>query len=253
MLPTGKFAAVAIFAMVATGLVAVQSADAFPRGARSRTVQWTGAHGNHRTTETSRTWNRRQGVATRDRTTTFNDGSQRTVDVDRQRTAPGAYSVSREVTGRNGDTRTQTGDFTVSRDADGRSVIGDISTSNHGQIDYARDVSRQNGVRSVNSSATFEDNSSITRSSSGSCAGATCSSAGVITGRNGQETTWDASRTRTDNGATRDVSFADGSTRSVDRERDGNGDGSGTITRTVTGRDGQTRTQTGDYVITRHP
>lgn len=119
MLPKHKLAAVAALAVVAAGLVAVDSADAFPRGhgSRSRTVEWTGQNGRHRTTDVSRTWDRRAGVATRDRTTTFNDGSQRSVDVDRQRTSPGAYAVTRTVTGRNGETRTQTGDYVISRNA----------------------------------------------------------------------------------------------------------------------------------------
>jgi hypothetical protein len=257
MLPKHRFAAAAVLAIAAASLVAADSADALPRGhgSRSRTVEWTGQNGRHRTTDANRTWNRREGVATRDRTTTFNDGSQRSVDVDRLRTGPGEYSVSREVTGRNGDTRAQTGDISVARTENGRSVTGDINTTNHGQVDYARDVSHQDGVRTVDASATFEDGSAISRTSSGSCANATCSSSGVITGRNGHETTWDQSRTRTDDGAvaSRDVTFADGSTRSVDHARTGNGDGTGSVTRTVTGRNGETRTQTGDYVISRNP
>lgn len=225
------------------------------RGSRSRDVTVTGQNGRQRSVETDRTRNREAGTFSRDRTTTFNDGSQRVVDVDGQRTGPGSYDVTREVTGRNGETRTQTGSFDVQRTADGRSVTGDINTQNYGQIDYQRDVTRGNGARSVNSSATFEDGTSITRASNGSCANGACTSTGVITGRDGGQTTWDQTRTRTENGATleRDVTFADGTTRSVDGERVGNGDGTGTITRTVTQRDGDVITRTGEYEVDRQP
>lgn len=225
------------------------------RGARTQNTTITGPNGGQRTTQDQRTWDRRDGVYTHDRTTTFNDGSQRTVDTDVLRTGRGTYSASREVTGRNGETRVQTGDFTRTRTENGRSLTGDINTTNYGQIDYRRDVSRENGVRSVNSSATFEDGSSITRASSGSCANGSCSSSGVITNRNGGQTSWEQSRTRTENGATheRDVTFADGTTRSIEAERIGNGDGTGMVNRTVTGRDGETRTQTGTYEVTRTP
>jgi hypothetical protein len=225
------------------------------RGSRTQNTTITGPNGGQRTTQDERTWNRRDGVYSHDRTTTFNDGSQRTVDTDVLGTGQGAYSASREVTGRNGETRIQTGDFTRTQTENGRTLTGDINTTNYGQIDYRRDVTREDGVRSVNSSATFEDGASITRASSGACANGTCASSGVITNRNGGETSWQQSRTRTENGATheRDVTFADGATRSVDAERIGNGDGTGVITRTVTGRDGATRTQTGAYEITRTP
>jgi hypothetical protein len=218
-------------------------------------VTITGENGRQRTIHDERSRDRQAGVATHDRTTTFNDGSTRTVEAERLRTGQGQYSASREVTGRNGETRVQTGDFNVTRTENGRTVTGDINTTNAGQIDYTRNVSRDEGTRSVNSSAVFEDGTSIARQSQGSCANGSCASNGSVTGRNGQTTTWEQSRTRTENGAVleRDVTFADGSTRSVDAERTGNGDGTGTVTRSVTGRDGETRTQTGTYDVTRTP
>lgn len=225
------------------------------RGSRSRDATVTGPNGGQRNVQDDRTWNRADGTYTHDRTTTFNDGSQRTVDADVLRTGDGTYSASREVTGRNGETRVQTGEFTRTQTENGRSVTGDINTTHAGQIDYQRDVTHEDGVRSVNSSATFEDGTSINRASSASCANGACSSSGVVTGRDGDQTSWDQTRTRTEDGATleRDVTFADGTTRSVDRERVGNGDGTGTVTRSVTDRDGDTRTQTGEYEITRTP
>jgi hypothetical protein len=196
------------------------------RGARERSATVTGPNGGSRHVEDNRTWG--DGVRTHDRTTTFNDGSQRTVESELLHTGEGTYSGSRQVTGRNGDTRVQTGDFTVNRTDNGRVITGDINTTNAGQIDYTREVTRGDGVRSVDATATFEDGTSISRSSD---------------------------RVRTDNGAaySNDVTFRDGSTRSVDTVRTGNGDGTGVIERTVTGRNGDTRTQTGEYEITRTP
>lgn len=235
------------------GNVTARSEVRRERGTRTRDATMTGANGRQRNVHDERT--RGDNTYTHDRVTTYNDGSQRTVDTDVLRTGQGEYSASREVTGRNGETRVQTGEFERTRTENGHTLTGDINTTNHGQIDYQRDVSREDGVRSVNSSATFEDGTAITRSSSGSCADGSCSSSGVVTARNGNQTTWDQTRTRTENGAvlSRDVTYADGTTRAVDRERVGNGDGTGTITRTVTGRDGETRTQTGEYEVERTP
>lgn len=196
------------------------------RGARDRTATITGPNGGSRHVEDSRRWS--NGVYSRDHITTFSDGSQRRIESELRRTGDGTYSGTREVTGRDGETRVQTGDFSVERTENGRVVTGDINTSNAGQIDYTREVTRRDGVRSVDATATFEDGSSISRSSD---------------------------RTRTENGATysNDVTFRDGSTRSVDTVRTGNGDGTGVIERTVTGRNGETRTQTGAYEVTRTP
>lgn len=224
------------------------------RGSRTRDSAVTGPGGRTRAVEDQRTWG--DGQRTHDRTTTYRDGSSRTVDADATRTAPGEWSATRTVTGRDGETRTQTGDFTATRTENGRTVTGDIATQNHGQIDYSRDVTRENGARSVNTTATFEDGTSLTRASSGACtAPGNCASSGALTNRQGETTTWTQSRTRDGNDATRarDVTFSDGATRTVDVARDGNGDGTGAITRTVTGRNGETRTQTGDYAVTPAP
>jgi hypothetical protein len=237
------------------GAVAGQGEVRRGRGFRDRSATWTGPNGAQRSVEDQRRWNRQDGTYNRDHDVTYRDGSTRSVDVDAERTAPGEHTVQREVTARNGETRTQTGVFNTERTDNGRATTGQITTQNAGQIDYSRDVSHQNGVRTVNSSATFEDGTSVTRASTGSCGAGACSSTTALTGRAGDTTTIDQSRTRTDTGAiySRDATFADGSTRSVDRERDGNGDGTGTVTRTVTGRNGETRAQTGDYEVTRKP
>ena len=75
------------------------------------------------------------------------------------------------------------------------------------------------------------------------------------TGENGRTRTTDVTRTHDGNDASynRDTTFADGTSRSIDRERDGNGDGTGEITRTITDRQGDTRTQTGSYEVSRQP
>lgn len=223
------------------------------RGSRNRDATVTGPNGGSRTVEDRRTWG--EGAYAHDRTTTYGDGSQRTVDTDAVRTGDNTFSVNRDVTGRNGEVRNQSGDFTVERTETGRTVTGDISTTNAGEIDYSRSVNRGDGSRSVDATATFEDGTSIRRSSSGSCADGACSSSGEIVNRNGGVTTWDASRARTEDGSvySRDVTYPDGTTRSVDRVRTGNGDGTGTIERTVTGRNGESRTQTGEYAVTVTP
>ncbi len=234
------------------GTVTGQSEVRRQEGTRQRSTVWTGPNGGQRTVEDTQSVNREAGTYNRDRTTTFNDGTTRTLDTDVQRTGEGTYSATRSVTGRNGETRTQTGDFAVQKTETGRVVTGDINTTNRGQIDYTREVSHQEGVRSVNSSATFEDGTSVSRASTGSCANGACSSSTTLTNRAGETTQIEQSRARTENGAvySRDTTFSDGSTRAVDAERVGNGDGTGTVTRTVTGRDGETRTQTGTYSVT---
>ncbi|HVY83805.1 MAG TPA: hypothetical protein VG943_01625 [Caulobacterales bacterium] len=223
------------------------------RGFRHRDATITGPNGRQTSVIDDRAWNAREGTYSRDHERTFANGQTRGVETDAQRTAPGAWSAERTVTGRNGETRTQTGDFSVARTDSGSTATGDIQTANHGQVDYARQVSREDGQRTVASSATFEDGASVSRQSTGSCDGAgACNRQTTLTNRAGGETNIDESRTRVGNDVTysRDATFADGSTRSVDRARDGNGDGSGTITRTVTGRDGETRTRTGSYEVT---
>jgi hypothetical protein len=250
MLSKKNFGAIVTAALLLLPLgAALDSADARTRRGNATVTTERGTV--QRQTTTTRT----RGSRSRDTVTTGPNGAQRSVSTDVDRTAPGEFSMSREVTGRNGETRTQTGDFTRTSTETGHSLTGDINTTHNGQIDYQRDVSHENGARSVNSSATFEDGSAITRASTGSCAMGSCSSTGVVTGRDGGQASWDQTRTRTENGATldRDITFADGTTRSVEAERTGNGDGTGEITRTVTTRDGETRTQTGEYEITPTP
>jgi hypothetical protein len=224
------------------------------RGARTRDAQATGPNGATTSVHDERSWNRAEGEATHDRTRTFANGDTRSVSSDVERTAPGEYAATRTVTGRDGETRTQTGAFTVPPTETGRAVTGDIQTEHLGQVDYARSVSRDNGVRKVNAAATFEDGSTIARTGAAGCDGAgTCTASGEIVNRAGETTAWTQSRTR--NGADaaydRATTFSDGSTRTVAVARDGNGDGTGAVTRTVTGRDGETRTQTGVYDVNR--
>jgi len=224
-------------------------------GYRHRSATVTGENGRQRSVEDNRAWSREDGAYSRDHNVTRANGATRNVATDAQRTGEGQYEAQRTVTGANGETRTQSGTFAVERTETGRSVTGDIQTTNAGQVDYNRDVARGDGTRAVNSSATFEDGTSISRNSSASCANGACASTGAITNRQGETTIWSQSRTKTENGAnaSRDVTYSDGSTRSVDRSREGNGDGTGEVTRTVTGRDGETRTQTGTYQVETTP
>ena len=92
------------------------SADvARTRGFRSRDAVIAGPNGGQRTVSDRRAWDRRAGTYSHDRRVTFADGASRTVDADAQRTAPGQWDYSRTVTGRNGQTQTQTGTYVVTR------------------------------------------------------------------------------------------------------------------------------------------
>lgn len=237
------------------GSAGVERTTTREKGQRSRTTTVTGEKGRSTTVTDTQTRNREEGTYSRDRDRTFANGDTRSVDVDAQRTGEGTFTANRTVTGRNGETRTQTGDFAVTKTDDGRSVSGAIQTQNHGSVDYQRDVSRADGARTVSSSATFEDGTSLNRSSAMTRDAATgaITTVGSATNRQGQTITSTAVRTPTDTGGTysRDTTFADGTTRNVDRTRTNNGDGTATIDGTVTTRDGETRTQT--VTVTKEP
>lgn len=237
------------------GEVSVERQTTRERGLRNRESQVTGPNGRTRTVEDERRWSRENSAYSRDRTVTGAGGAERTVVVDAMRTGEGQYSVSREVTGRNGETRMQSGDFTRARTENGVSVSGGIATTHQGQVQYQRDVTRGNGQRSAVTSTTYEDGASRTRATDRVCADQSCTTSSALATRQGRTRTSEHTRTRTEDGATleRDTTYNDGSTRSVDRERVGNGDGAGAVTRTVTDRAGRTRTQTGTYEVEPNP
>lgn len=85
------------------------------RGFHSRNAVITGPNGGQRTVSDQRAWNRQAGTYSHNRRVTFADGTSRTVDADARRTAPGQWEYSRTVTGRNGQTRTQTGTYVITR------------------------------------------------------------------------------------------------------------------------------------------
>lgn len=239
------------------GAATVQRDTVREKGVRSRTATATGPEGRTASRSETRTRDRQAGTASREVDRTYADGSTRSVDASVQRTGDGAYSGTRTVTGRDGETRTQTGDFTRTTTGNGATVTGTIQTQNQGVVDYQRDLSHADGTRTVSSSSTFEDGTSRTRASSTSRDATTgvVSSNASVTNRQGQTTSSTAVRTPTDNGSTyvRDTTFADGSTRSVDRTTERDGEGTATVNRTVTGRDGETRTQTGTFTATPLP
>jgi len=204
------------------GTATVQRDTMRTRGERSRSTTATGPNGRSTTATETASRDRAEGTYSRGRDRTYADGSTRSVDVDAQRTGEGAYTASRTVTGRDGETRTQTGDFTRTKTENGANVSGAVQTQNHGAIEVQRDVMRADGTRSVVTTATNE-------------AGATRSATAV--------------RTQTQTGSTyaRDTTFADGSTRAIDRTTTRDGEGGAVVDRTVTGRDGETRTQTGVF------
>ena len=140
---------------------------------------------------------------------------------------------------------------------DGRSLAGTLQTQNHGAVDYARDVSHVDGVRNLNTMRTFDDATSQTRTTTTSRDATT----GVIT----TETRSPIDRARppraracarpiaTGAAYARDTTFADGSTREVERTRTDTGAGAATIARTVTDRQGDVHAQTGTVVVTACP
>ncbi|MDX2234221.1 MAG: hypothetical protein NW200_06955 [Hyphomonadaceae bacterium] len=237
------------------GTATVNGAVSRTRGERTRAATVTGPNGRTSAVTDTRRRDREASAYSRDRTRTFDDGSTRAVTVDAQKTGEGAFSASRTVTGRGGETRTQTGDFTRTATDDGRTVSGRIETQNRGAVDYNREVAIDGNSRSVNAAATFEDGTSRTRAVTtvrDPVTGAVTNDASYVN-RRGGETSVVSIRTPTDNGVVvaRDATFADGSTRAVDRTRTNTGDGVATIERTVTGRNGETRSQSATVSVDR--
>jgi hypothetical protein len=206
------------------GTATVQGETTREKGRRTSNRTVTGPNGKARTTTEEATRNRETGTRTRDRDTTFANGETRSVDATAQKTAPGAYTTSRTVTTRDGDVRNQTGDFAVTKTDDGRSVAGTITTQNNGVVSYQKDVARTDGVRTVTSTSTFPDGAA----------------------RSNTNTT-----TRTETGAVvaKDTTFRDRTTRSVDATRTKSETGV-VVERVIVGRNGETRTQTGDLTVT---
>ncbi|MES1201316.1 MAG: hypothetical protein ABUS57_07680 [Pseudomonadota bacterium] len=81
------------------------------RGFRHRDATITGPRGRQTSVTDDRTWG--QGEYSRDHERTFANGDTRSVETNAERTAPGEWDAQRTVTGRNGNTRTQTGTFEV--------------------------------------------------------------------------------------------------------------------------------------------
>ena len=152
------------FAFLASALVLgfACASGAAAETTRSRAVTVTGDNGGGFTAQSERTRDAEAGTFSADRDTTFNNGTSRAVSVDGQRTGEGTADVTRSVTGRNGETRVQTGTVQTTRTQDGRTTTGQWQGEN-GSATTVRDVSRQENGRTVNSATTFGDGT--TRSS----------------------------------------------------------------------------------------
>jgi hypothetical protein len=221
------------------------------KGFRNKTTTVTGPNGGQASAARSTVIDRDAGTLDRNKDRTFVDGSTRGVDLGVSKTGDGQFAAERTVTGRNGETRTQTGDFAVTKTPDGRTITGDINTPNAGQIDYSKTVTRTENGRTVDAVSTFEDGTARTRTSSTACADGVCATDSALTRRNGNELTREATRAKTEDGSVKaaTTTFADGTTRSVDRDVSHAG-GQVLIDRTVTGRGGESRTQTGTFAVT---
>ena len=234
-----KMTLLAAAAVLAFG---VASADARERTSRTEVQTKRG------TAVAERTINREKGSAAREKTITGPNGKSRSLESSRTKTGAGAWEGERTVTGPNGNSRTQTGEFTATRTQDGRTINGVIETQNHGAVDYNKNLTRGEDGRTITATGTFEDGTSRSRTSTVDCdKGVGCESSGAVTNRAGETKTWTQSRTKTEDGwdKSRDVTFADATTRSVDVDATKTGAGQATFDRNVVGRDGKVRTQTG--------
>ncbi|HVZ98741.1 MAG TPA: hypothetical protein VG841_00340 [Caulobacterales bacterium] len=83
------------------------------RGQRHRDATVTGPRGRQTSVTDDRAWNLQEGAYSRDHERTFPNGDTRALQTEASRTAPGEWTVDRSVTGRNGETRTQTGEIQV--------------------------------------------------------------------------------------------------------------------------------------------
>jgi hypothetical protein len=233
----------ALFAAAAfVALSGAVSADARERSSRTEIQTKRG------TAVAERSVSRENGAASREITRTGPNGKSRSLESSRTKTGPGAWEGERTVTGPNGKSRTQTGEFSAVKTETGRTVTGAIQTQNNGAVDYSKSITRGADGRTVAATGTFEDGTSWSRTAAVDCdKGVGCQSSGAFTNRAGETKTWSQSRTKTEDGwdKSRDVTFADGTTRSVDVDATKTGQGQASFDRTVTGRDGQTRTQTG--------
>jgi hypothetical protein len=192
-------------------------------GQRSVRSSITGKNGKTATSETSRVIDREAGIAERSKIVTGPEGNTRSVDVTATKTGEGQYDLNREVTGFNGDTRTQTGSGSITKTDTGYSSSGSL-TSEKGTTTFDRSATREDGVRTVSGTATGPGGAVRT----------------LDRERDYNAGTYDSTRTLTS---------ADGKTRSVETEavRDGNAvEGS----KTVTGPQGNTRTTTFSGAVT---
>jgi len=82
-------------------------------GFRNRQATWTGPNGGQRNVNDQRAWDAQAGTYSHERDVNYADGASRSVNASVQRTAPGEYDVNREVTHRNGQTTTQSGEVTI--------------------------------------------------------------------------------------------------------------------------------------------
>lgn len=192
-------------------------------GQRSTRTSIIGENGRTLSKDKNLSVDREAGLAERSKTVTGPDGKTRSVDVTATKTDEGQYDLNREVTGFNGDTRTQTGSGTFEKTDQGYTASGSL-TGEKGQTTFDRSAVREDGVRTVSGTATGPGGAVRT----------------VDREHNFKDGSYDATRTLTG---------PDGKTRTVDTEaaRDGNAVAG---TKTVTGPQGNSRTTTFSGVAT---
>lgn len=218
-------------------------------GALNRSTTISGANGKSTTLDQSRQRDRAAGTASANRTRVFGDGTTRQVDKSAQRGEPGQVSGTRTVTGRDGQIRSQSGSVATTRTENGFTRNAIVETE-RGAASSSVDVARTDTGFTRSQTTTGPDGNVVTRNDevardpetgavfrNRSTTFPDGTSALATTTRSVDPETGAA--TKTVSGATRAGEPFSGQ-RVITRTENGVA-----VTRTVTGPNGETRTQTG--------
>ena len=96
-------------------------------GERTTRTSVKGENGRSVTQDKNLNIDREAGLAERSKTVTGPDGKTRSVDVTATKTGEGQYDLNREVTGFNGETRTQSGGGTLEKTGNGYNASGSLT------------------------------------------------------------------------------------------------------------------------------
>lgn len=191
-------------------------------GQRQAMGEVTGPNGRTRKASDTLAVDRGNRSASRDRSVTGFDGATRNVAADVQGDGQGGFAFSREATGRNGESRSISGDGQVTQLENGRAVDGSFTTPN-GEGSFSRSNTVTDGVRTIEAASTGPNGAARASTvvvDQGTGVATRTSSA---TGPNGSTRAVESSAVRTDTGFD--------------------------ATRTVTGPNGESRTNSGSFTV----